>query len=156
MRAVHRQRRDALRGQPLHQLGVLTRPQKGDQHLPFVQPLHFVVAERRMLLRSPDLENDVAVGPQPLGLRDDRGTGLCVGFIAEARSFARAGLHGDAESELAQFGDDLRCRRYALLAGVDFGRNSYLHRGPLQLKDLGRKAWARAIEPRRVGTGTRL
>ncbi len=116
--AVDREHGGLLRGQLLHQRGVLGRPDEVDQHAALADQPNFLRARRA------HLEDDVRFGPK-LGRRGhDLGTRGAVGVVGEVGGLSRTRLDGDAEAQLDQLLDDLRHGGHALLAREDFRGHS--------------------------------
>ena len=117
--AVDGKHRGLFRGQLLHQVGILGRPDEADQDAAFAHQRHLVRAGRARL------EDDVGRSPQGCGVPHDFGPGGAIGVVAEIGGIARAGFDGDLETQLDEFFDDIGHRGHALFAGEGFSRNAY-------------------------------
>jgi hypothetical protein len=108
----------ALRGELLHQLRVLRRPDEADQGAAIAQEANFL---RR---RHAYLENDIGFRPQPGGGVDDPGARGAVGLVAAIRRISGAGFDGHRETQLDQFFDDLGYGRNPLFPSSNLLWNS--------------------------------
>ena len=117
--AVHREHRRLPRGERLHQLRVLRRPDEAHQHRALAQQ-----ADLGRVGRA-HLEDDVGHRPQlARGRRRSRRPAARYASSPICAAVARAGLDRDPEAVLDQLLDDLGHRRDTLLAGLDLAGNS--------------------------------
>jgi hypothetical protein len=112
---IHRDHRGATRLEPLHQIGILRRPDEAQQRGAFAQQLRLVHAQF------------VRLGPEHARVRHDLGAGRAVGIVGELRAFARARFDRHRVTQFDKLPDCLRRGGDALLAGVDFLGNADFH-----------------------------
>ena len=98
------------------------------------QKFGFVDAEPGMRFGLADLEDDIGLAPQRLGVLHHGDARRAIGIVAELGGGAGAGFDTDLETEFPDTTRRFRGQGHTLFARVDFLRNANLH---LQFSPVG-------------------